>query len=96
MISHISRPAYGTDFFHNFDKFWTDFLQFSAKDGGVSHPPTPPLMCAPAAPVHRTEEIINLSHAERNHFVFQTIKTLQEQFECKFNQMYFKSESSSL
>ena len=37
MTSHISRPAYGTDFFHNFDKFWTDFLQFSAKDGGVSH-----------------------------------------------------------
>ena len=29
-------------------EFWTDFLQFSAKDGGVSNPPTPPLMCAPA------------------------------------------------
>ena len=29
------------------NEFWTDFLQFSAKDGGVSHPPTPPLMCAP-------------------------------------------------
>ena len=37
MTSHISRPAYGTDFFHNFDKFWTDFLQFSAKDGGRCH-----------------------------------------------------------
>ena len=31
------------------NEFWTDFLQFSAKDGEVSHPPTPPLMCAPEA-----------------------------------------------
>ena len=50
MTSRISRPAYGTDFSTILNEFWTDFLQFSAKDGGggVSHPPTPPLMCAPA------------------------------------------------
>ena len=43
MTSRISRPAYGTDFSTILNKFWTDFLKFSAKDGGgVSHPPTPP------------------------------------------------------
>ena len=35
------------------NEFWTDFLQFSAKDGGVSHPPTPPLMCAPVHTVYK-------------------------------------------
>ena len=32
------------------NEFWTDFLQFSAKDGGggCHTPPHPPLMCAPA------------------------------------------------
>ena len=47
MTSRISRPAYGTDFSTILNEFWIDFLQFSAKDGWVSHPPTPPLMCAP-------------------------------------------------
>ena len=42
MTSRISRPAYGTDFFTILNEFWTDFLQFSAKDGGVSHPPHSP------------------------------------------------------
>ena len=40
MTSRISRPAYGTDFSTILNEFWTDFLQFSAKDGGgVSHNP---------------------------------------------------------
>ena len=43
MASHISRPAYGTDFSTILNEFSTDILQFSAKDGGrVWH-----LMCAP-------------------------------------------------
>ena len=40
------RPT-GPTFSTIFNEFWTDFLQFS-KAGGVLHPPTPPLMCAPA------------------------------------------------
>ena len=48
MTSRISRQAYGTDFSTILNEFWTDFLHFSAKDGGVSPPPpTPPLMYAP-------------------------------------------------
>ena len=44
MTSRISRPAYGTDFSTILNEFWTDFLQFSAKDGGCHAPPphTPP------------------------------------------------------
>ena len=33
--------AYWTNFFYNFNEFWTDFLQFSAKDG-CNTPDTPP------------------------------------------------------
>ena len=48
MTSHISKLAYGTDFSTILNEFWTDFLQFSAKDGGgVTSPPNPPLMCVP-------------------------------------------------
>jgi len=39
----------GPTFLTILNEFWTDFLQFSAKDGGVLHPSTPPLMCAPVA-----------------------------------------------
>ena len=35
MTSHVSRPAYGTDFLHNFERILDQFLgQFLAKDGG--------------------------------------------------------------
>ena len=51
------------------NEFWTDFLQFSAKDGGGCHtPPTPPLMCAPVSILH------NYIRSNVIHGVQKTIK----------------------
>ena len=41
MMPRISRPAYGTELIHN---LCTDFLQFSAENGGCHTPPHSPNM----------------------------------------------------
>ena len=54
MTSRISKPAYGTDFSTILNKLWTDFLKFSAKDGGGCH--TPPNVRPCYHPVHLVDE----------------------------------------
>ena len=70
------------------NKFYTDFLQFSAEDGGVLHPPhPPPSLFAPLAvkeekmPKFREDSIPEKTKKLRN-MVYRIIKGYILNFTC--------------
>ena len=88
MASHISRPAYRTDVFHSLNKFWTDVLQISAKDGGCHSKNPPP-------PDHPNVHPCHLRRPFVNHVCFSSLFWERDRnfFTCK-NSEYFSNNNN--